>query len=249
MLLNDPIAQGIHDYHFFRKNDPVIIHAEEFEQDEVLPSWFFRTFSEMPLLEKEALNLVKGTILDVGAGAGCHSLYLQNGGFDVYALDRSGLNCKVMRDRGIKNVIHSDIYQYSGMTFDTILLLMNGSGIAGTLDRLDNLFLRLKSLLRPGGSIIMDSTDLIYLYMEEYEEAWININSDHYYGEMTFQTEYNGILSAPFRWLYVDVETMKEKAEIQNLYVTKIIKGEHYDYLAVLEPKQTTIWNKKSTDS
>ena len=241
MLLNDPIAQGIHDYHFFRKNDPVTIHGEECDQDEVLPSWFFRTYPEMPLLEKEALDMAKGTILDIGAGAGCHSLYLQNRGFDVYAVERSELSCKVMKDRGIKNVIHADIYQYSGMTFDTLLLLMNGSGIAGTLDQLNNLFLQLKSLLRPGGTIIMDSTDLIYLYLDENGETWININSDHYYGEMIFQTEYNGMLSPPFPWLYVDEETLKEKAKIQNLSIAKIIKGDHYDYLAVLEPKHAAI--------
>ena len=109
MFLDDPIAQGIYDYHFSGKNDPIIIYATDFEPDEVLPSWFFRFFPEMPFLEQKALMLSKGTILDVGAGGGCHSLYLQNNGLDVYALERSGLNCQVLNDRRIKNVIHTDL--------------------------------------------------------------------------------------------------------------------------------------------
>ncbi len=237
MLLTDPIAEGIYNYHFFRKNTPIIIHADGFDDDEVLPSYFFRSVNEMPFIEQEALKLAKGKVLDVGACAGCHASILQNKGLEVYALERSELCCKVMEDRKIRNIIHSDLFTCGDQTFDTILLLMNGTGIAGTLNNLDNFLIKLKSLLSPNGQILIDSSDLIYLYTDEDGSAEININDDHYYGELVFQTEYNGKKGNEFPWLYVDQDTLKAKAEENNLRVEKIIEGDHFDYLAIIKHK------------
>ncbi|WP_423128147.1 class I SAM-dependent methyltransferase [Gaoshiqia sp. Z1-71] len=235
MALTDPIAQGVYDYHFKRIDSPVIIHCDEFEPDEVLPSYFFRNIDKMPGLERQALQLAKGKILDVGACAGCHSFYLQNKGNEVYALEQAELSCRVLADRGIRQVIREDFFHYQGEQFDTILLLMNGTGIAGTLDRLNYFFNQLKLLLAPGGQILIDSSDLIYLYLEEDGTARLDLNADRYYGELTYQTEYNGQKGAAFPWLYTDPETLSETARQNNLQVEKIIHGEHFDYLSVIK--------------
>lgn len=234
-MLTDPIAQGIHDYHFKRENTPVLIHAEGFDTDEVLPSYFFRSYHDMPVLERKALQLARGTVLDVGACAGCHSVYLQEKGFEVYSLERSQVSCQVLRDRQLKHVIHSDLFQYNERQFDTLLLLMNGTGIAGTLSKLDAFLQHLKSLLAPDGQILIDSSDLVYLYLDEDGSAQLDLNADHYYGELIYQTEYKKQKGQPFPWLYVDPDTLAEKALQNKLKVDRLIKGEHFDYLAILK--------------
>lgn len=231
-LTYDPISDGVFNYHFHSDNTPIYIHSDGFDTDEVLPSYFFRNYSQMPRLEQKALGLAKGRILDVGACAGCHSLYLQNEGLDVEALERAPLCVQVMQDRGIRQIIQKDFFQLNGERYDTILLLMNGTGIAGTLTKLDLLLKKLKSLLTPNGQILIDSSDLIFLFTEEDGSAVIDIASEKYYGELIFQTEYKNKKSREFPWLYVDPDLLKEKVAKNNLRVTDVYKGDHFDYLA-----------------
>lgn len=235
MLRFDPIAQAIYNYHFKEIDTPVIIHADEFDADEVLPSYFFRSYKQMPKLEQKALDLSKGKVLDVGACAGCHTLFLQEKGMDVVALEYSQLSCDVMLSRNIKNVINSDLFLYEGQLFDTILLLMNGTGIAGKLNNLSNFLAKLKSLLNPGGQILIDSSDLIYLFVDEDGAAWLDVNSECYYGELEYQTEYEGKKGGKFPWLYVDKDTLTEKVNEGGLKIERFIDGEHYDYLAIIK--------------
>jgi SAM-dependent methyltransferase len=232
LLSEDPISQAVFNYHFHRDNTPVYIHSDGFGADEVLPAYFFRTYQQMPALEQKALELAKGRVLDVGACAGSHSLYLQQKGNQVVALERSGLCCKVLHDRGIPDVRHQDLFQLENEEFDTILLLMNGTGIAGTLDGLGRLFKKLTELLRPDGQILIDSSDLIFLYTDEDGSSVIDLTAEKYYGELVFQTEYQQQKGDEFPWLYVGEDLLAERAERNNLHVRQIFKGKHFDYLA-----------------
>ena len=132
--IDDPIGRAVYDYHFNSVNQPVIVHSEDFDDDEIETSYLFRVFGKMPVLEKKAMSLCRGRVLDVGACAGVHSVYLQNKGFDVTALEVSDLCCHVLESRGVKNIVNQDILKFSGQKFDTIMLLMNGTGIAGTIN-------------------------------------------------------------------------------------------------------------------
>ncbi len=234
MLEPDPIGQAVHNYHFKQINKPVIIYSDEFDEDEVLPSYFFRRFVDMPALERKALEKAKGRILDVGACAGCHALYLQEKGHEVVALERSALSCEVLKARGIQQVLHQDLFLHHDR-YDTLLLLMNGTGIAGTLASFESFLRHLSTLLKPDGQILIDSSDLIYLYTEEDGSALIDINAEKYYGELTFQTEYNKQKGKPFPWLYVGLDLMKQYAEKAGLKIESVDHGEHYDYLATLK--------------
>lgn len=229
---DDPIGRAVNDFHFHAVNQPIIVHSEDFDDDTIETSYLFRSYKQMPPLEKKALNLCSGSVLDVGACAGPHSIYLQNKGFDVTALESSEFCCRVLTDRKIQKVVNEDIFRYNQQTFDTILLLMNGSGIAGTLEGLDILLHHLKSLLKPNGQILMDSSDLIYLFEQEDGSSLIDINANNYYGELNFQTEYRDWVSKPFPWLYVDADNLKNSAEKNQMKVKKIFRGQHYDYLA-----------------
>ena len=121
----------------------------------------------MPKLEQHALELTKGRTLDIGCGSGCHSLYLQNEKeIDVTGIDNSAGAIKTAKKRGVKNLIESSIFDCEVAYFDTLLLLMNGPGVCGTLDKLEELLIKIKSLLSENGQILLDSSDLIYLFDE-----------------------------------------------------------------------------------
>ncbi len=229
---DDPIGRAVHDFHFHAINEPIIVHSDDFDDDTIDTPYLFRSYKQMPVLEQKAMDLCAGTILDIGACAGAHSVYLQEKGFDVTALEISVLCCEVLKNRNVANVMCEDIFKFHARKYDTILLLMNGTGIAGTLKGLEVLFHHLRSLLNPEGQILIDSSDLIYLFQEEDGSALIDISSDKYYGELVFQTQYKNWISEPFPWLYVDADNLEYIVEKNFLKVNHVIKGQHYDYLA-----------------
>ena len=231
-LFDDPIGRAVYDFHFKTINEPIIVHSDDFDDDSIETSYLFRTYQQMPVLEKKAMSLCSGSILDVGACAGAHSVYLQERGFEVTSLETSELCCEVMKGRNLQNVVCQDIFRFKGQKFDTIILLMNGTGIAGSISGIEVLLHHLKTLLKPDGQILIDSSDLIYLFEQEDGSALIDISADKYYGELTFQTEYKNWISQPFPWLYLDLNNMENTIEKNKLKLNKVFKGQHYDYLA-----------------
>lgn len=231
---NDPLGSAIQEYFLNKIDHPLIVHAADFEDDQMSPSYFFRSFNEMPKLEQLALMRCNGRTLDVGACAGAHSLWLQNNGIDVIALEQSDLCCNIMRQRKIQTVVNDDFFRFQGK-FDTILLLMNGTGIAGKLNRLNEFFIHLKKLLNKGGRVLIDSSDLIYLFLNDDGSATIDLNSEKYYGELIYQFEYKNLKGDVFPWLYVDRELMKNMVVNSGFKVIEIIDGDHYDYLMHIE--------------
>jgi cyclopropane fatty-acyl-phospholipid synthase-like methyltransferase len=230
--IDDPMGRAVYDFHFNSINQPIVVHSEDFDDDIIDTEYLFRNYKQMPALEKKALTLCKGKVLDVGACAGVHSIYLQEKGFEVTALETSSLCCEVLKKRNIRNVIQQNIFTFTTQKFDTILLLMNGTGIAGTLAGLDVLLHHLSTLLNPEGQILIDSSDLIYLYEQDDGSAVIDISAENYYGELVFQTEYKNWISEPFPWLYVDLSNLENAIEKNQLKLNKVFKGQHYDYLA-----------------
>ena len=203
-----------------------------FDEDEIPVKQLFRNFTEMPALEQEALRMSEGRILDVGAGSGCHSLALQEMGKTVKAIDISPLSVEVMLKRGVKDACLENFFneQFSG-SFDTILMLMNGSGIVEKIANLPIFFHTLKRLLAPGGCVWMDSSDLRYLFEDEDGNLDIDIDDD-YYGEVDFRMQYKNIRGDRFDWLYLDFQTLSLHAANNGFKAEKIREGEHFDYLA-----------------
>lgn len=202
--------------------------------DETIPvPYFFREGEEMPDVEQKALSLAKGRVLDVGAGAGTHTLHLLENGFEVTALEKSTLCCDVMEDRGIENIIEDDFYNHRGEKYDTILLLMNGVGIAGTNDKLPQFLNHCKSLLAKGGSIFIESSDIIYMFEDEDGSYLIDLNAG-YYGNMNYTVEFENE-QENFDWLYAGYDILADVASICGLKIRKVMDGEHYNYLAELK--------------
>lgn len=228
----DPMGAAILDFQKQGKAARLRVLSSMFEEDEMPVTHLFRSVSKMPLLEQKALQLAKGRVLDIGAGAGCHTLALQEKGFTVKAIDISPLSCEAMKLRGVKDAECINLFDdHLGTGFDTILLLMNGTGIAGKIEHLPALFQRLKALLNPSGQILIDSSDLKYIYENEDGSFDINLNGA-YYGEVDYQMIYKNVKGDRFDWLYVDFPLLKSIAETCGLHGELVAEGEHYDYLA-----------------
>ncbi len=232
----DPMGRAIAEYWKAKTADRLRVFSPMFEEDEIPLTTLFRSYEDMPEIERKALDMAKGRILDVGAGAGCHSLVLQERGMDVTAIDISPLSVETMKERGVEKVIEQDFFTLEGQ-FDTILMLMNGIGIVGTLERMPKFFRQLDKILASGGQVLCDSSDISYVF--EDEEGMIDIpNEMDYYGEHSFRMQYKNTIGEPFDWLYIDANTLKEKAGIYGFAVEVVAEGEHYDYLARITKKE-----------
>ena len=217
----------------------LVVHSSMFDDDEIPVEDLFRTFDRMPALEQAALRMAEGSVLDVGAGSGCHSLALRAMGKEPVAIDISPLSVAVMKEMGIDaRLVNLYDESFTGQ-FDTILMLMNGSGIIGRLENMSYFFGRMKQILAPGGCVLMDSSDLRYLYEDEEGSFEIDLAGE-YYGLLDYQMEYvpsNSpvtVLGEPFDWLYVDFDTLAFYAEQNGFSAELVAEGEHYDYLAKL---------------
>ncbi len=231
--MKDAIGHAISDFYTKGKADDIIIQTNYTEDEHLSPAYFFRTGKEMPLIEKTALKLSFGKILDVGAAAGSHSLLVQERGLDVTALEKSALAAEVMKNRGIKKVVCTDLFHFHEKEFDTILILMNGTGIGGTIKGLNKMLMHLKSLLAIKGQILIDSSDISYLFYENDGSRWVDLSNDKYYGEMKYNVTYKNITSG-FNWLFVDFDTLRALTEAIGLKCERIMRGTHHDYLARL---------------
>lgn len=199
---------------------------------EEMPLWyFFREYDEMPELERMALSVCEGQVLDVGAGTGSHSIVLQHFGHDVTAIDTSAAAVALMKKSNVKKAEEADFFIYSGKKFDTILSLMNGIGIIGRLQRLEEFLDQAKALLKPEGQLLFDSSDIKYLY----EDA--QLPQSHYYGEVSFQYEYKGQKGDWFDWVYVDRQTLSKQADALGWYVYFLHSDEHDQYLVRMIPQ------------
>lgn len=228
----DPMGAAIRDYFRQGKSAQLKVLSSLFDDDEMPVPHLFRSYDEMPPLEQRALNEARGKVLDVGAGAGCHALALQERGLDVTAVDISPLSCETMKERGVVNVECVNIFnQRFQERFDTLLLLMNGTGIAGKLSRLPQLLSRLKQLMNPGAQILIDSSDLRYVYEDEDGVLDVDLD-DAYYGEVDYQMTYRNIIGKSFDWLYADSVVLAESCRQCGLKCEILAQGQHYDYLA-----------------
>lgn len=222
--MTDPIAACVSDFLQGVENAHCIVNLDiGDEEDELFGHYMVRTYEQMPEYEQLALDLCKGKILDVGAGAGPHSKYLQEQGFDVTSLEYSPDLCRIMKSRGVPKVINSDIKEFkSEKKFDTILLLMNGIGMAKQPDKLGELFKTLSSLLTKDGKIIIESTLIDYMFDED----------EDYKEEVVYDVKYKDI-SIRFPWMFASPESVYKASQEAKLNYIEFYRGE-YNFLFFL---------------
>ena len=234
---HDPMGAAIADFYKNGVAGRLRVMSSMFDEDEIPVAHLFREEDEMGELELNALELTKGHVLDVGAGAGCHALALQDRGLTVVAIDVSPLSVDVMMKSGVEDARLVNLYDEAlNEKFDTILMLMNGSGIIGKIANMSQFFARIDSLLAEGGQVLLDSSDLIFLFEDEDGSVDIDLAGD-YYGEVDFTMQYKNIKGDIFDWLYIDFETLAFHAAENGFDAELVMEGEHYDYLARLTRK------------
>ena len=231
--MSDILGQALLDYWEGKYTEDLLTETNISDEDTLSLPYLFRDFEDMPPLEQKALQNCYGTVLDIGCGSGSHSLWLQKKGFEVSALDSSLGAVTVAKNRGVHRVFHKHLMAFEGATFDTLLLLMNGTGIFGVLKQTTNYLAHLKTLMNPNGQILIDSSDLQYMY-DRNEDGSIWVPGDRYYGELDFTISYKGKSGDPFPWLYLDVHRFQELAQEAGFAFEILAEGNHYDYLAKL---------------
>ncbi len=226
----DPLGTMVNDFYCGDSEAFLNVWSSTLEMSTMQGTTMFREFEKMNDVEKCALAACRGRILDVGAGAGCHSLELQSRGLDVNAIDISPGCVEVMRRRGIKKPYHRNILDLNNFRYDTILMLMNGIGICSSLDGLNLFIQHLDTLLAPGGQLLADSTDLTKKFLENgvavYDE------NGGYCGETDFVMIYKGLRSDPFSWLYVDFEMLHTICNFHGFQCDKLLEMEENHFLA-----------------
>lgn len=234
--MKDLFGQAILDYTINGKAPDLITWTSISEEDRLPVSYLFRTYNEMPQLEQMALQRCRGAILDVGCGAGSHSLYLKSIQHkEICAIDYSPSAIKACHLRGLHEAILGDVFTFKNFSFDTILLIMNGTGIAGTLNKLELLLNHLKTLLQPEGQILIDSSDIRYMF-DEIEQKILSKRKP-YYGELDYYIAYKNQQELPIKWLYVDFNTLAATASNCGLRAELLVEGTHFDYLAAIQKK------------
>ena len=230
---NDPIGQALIDYLNTNEEGRINVETNLTEDEHIPTSYFFRSYEDMPKSEQVALDLSRGKILDLGAGSGVHSLDLQKKGMDVYPIDISELSVEVMKRRGLANVRLQDYRDIENEKYDTILLLMNGIGMAQKIENIPALLLQIKGLLNKGGQVLIDSTDILYMFEEEDGSYVIDLNGD-YYGEMIYFVSYKEIKGEAFDWFYIDFGLLSDYAKAEGFSCEMLVSEDEGHYLARL---------------
>lgn len=231
-----PLGRAILDYHRGATDARIVVHTTLWE-DEVTPvEEFYRPDDrELPELEVRAISLCRGRVLDFGAGAGRHALELQRRGHEVTAVDVAPEAVEVMRERGVRDARSGDFDTVAGEVFDTILLLMHGIGLVGTLAGLVAFFKRADPHLADRGRIVCDSADLSLVMPSQWEAHRYRRGGEApYLGEVDFRLSYKEHEGIPYPWLFVDPETLGRAADSAGFECRVVARGARGAYLASL---------------
>ena len=223
-MAHDILGSAIESYFHGNDDTPIRVFINKNEEPEMYPSIFFRPYKNMLKYEKIALKESQGKVLDLGCGAGCHAIYLQGKGVDVTAVEISKKSAKVAQKRGVEKLINEDWRNLSLKNFDTVLVLMNGMGLAESPAELKIMFRKLKGFLRKSGSILIDSTDVTYAKAD-----WPMLDSE-YFGKVQFELKYKGKTQC-FPWLFIDFETAIQTAKSVRLNVEVLERARNGHFL------------------
>ncbi|WP_234110692.1 MULTISPECIES: class I SAM-dependent methyltransferase [Chryseobacterium] len=228
--MTDLPGKAIHDFHFLKSKHKLFVRDTFGPKVEMPISYYFRKLESMPELERRALELCRGKVLDIGAAAGSHALELQKNGLDVTALEISPSACEVMKDRGLQKIVCEDFFKFKVEKYDTLLLMMNGIGLSSTLDGFVEFLEKAEELLTENGQIIFDSCDVSYMY-EHLQKP------DQYFGQVQCRYEYQDVFTDWFHWLYLDRKTMRNLSNKAGWNVKIDLEDRSDQYLAVLTKK------------
>jgi SAM-dependent methyltransferase len=232
-----PYAAAMRAFHRGDRRAAMVVY-DDYERDEVPLRYFFRGVDELPPLERHALALCRGRVLDVGAGSGSHALALQARGLEVTAIEVLPELVTILRERGVRDARLASWMSYDGPRCDTVLVMMNGLGLAETLAGLTRFLDRMREVVRRGGQVIADSTDVrVRMDPDAGRSGRLERADGRYIGELHFQIEFKGRKGGTFSQLYVDPGTLREHASVAGWDVEMLrVPDELGQYLVRLTP-------------
>ncbi len=231
-----PLGAALLDFHRGATEAEIVVLSDLWEDEPTPVEAYYRPLKQaLPVLEREALELCRGRVLDLGAGAGRHALELQISGFEVVAVDPLAEAVEIMGERGVVDARVGDIRAVSGERFDTVLMLMHGLGVVGNLRGLGDLLENLPNHLNPGGRLVCDSADLAAVLRDESPELLEELSiADHYLGETKFSLRYGSLEGAEYPWLFVASEALEIIAGAAGFDTRIATTGERGSYVAEL---------------
>jgi SAM-dependent methyltransferase len=229
-----PYGLALLDYHRGNLYAALAVYRDDGWRDELSIKTFFRRAEEYEL-ERFALKLCRGHVLDVGAGTGLHSLFLQDKGLSVCAIDVLPEAVQIMRDRGVVDVCQADILSFEDGEFDTVIMMGHGIGVVEDIIGLNDFLKHAPGLLKPNGQILLTSLDVRVTNNPthlEYQKR--NLNRGRYFGEIRMQFEYGSNRGPLFGWLHIDAKTLSNYASKTGWNVNVVQQQPDGNYLARL---------------
>ena len=229
-----PLGRALLDFHRGATSVQIMVHTDLWLDEPTPVEEFYRPDDQpLPELERTALGLCRGRTLDLGAGAGRHALELQGRGYDVTAIDVAPEAVEIMRERGVTDARHGDFTAVTGERFDTILLLMHGIGLVGTLAGLALFFDQAQHHLSKNGRIVFDSADLGIVMPEQFDDGLAEWRFGGLYpGEVEYRLTYGDFEGEPYPWLFVDPVTLADRARAASLRSQVVARGARGTFLA-----------------
>lgn len=236
-----PLGRALRDYQRGDTGARFVVHSDLWDSEITLVEEYYRPrHQRLSEIELRALALCRGRVLDLGAGAGRHALELQERGHEVTAVDVSPEAVEVMRRRGVRDARCGDLTAVANECFDTLLLMMHGIGLAGTLDGLTVFLEAARQVLRADGQILCDSADLaLVLPPPDHPPDRSAAGVPRYSGEVEFRLSYGDLEGRPYPWLFVDPRTLEAFAAAGGFDFELGAMGGRGAYLARLLRRQT----------
>jgi SAM-dependent methyltransferase len=240
----EPLAAALLDHHRSGRARRVNALRADGVSFKIETDEYFTLEGQLEELDALSLDRCRGRVLDVGAGAGRHSLALQRRGHDVVAIDLSPVCSALCRERGVRDSRTFDVMRLASDEplgrFDSIFFGMQTIGVAGGMKPLEELLRRLSHCLEPGGELIVDSSAL--------REAWDGDEEDQSpsRGEIVLSTRYRGLRGESFPWVYLAEEDLADSAQRAGYEMERLARVKSGEYLAVLRRDPNASTNVRS---
>lgn len=236
--IGDAFGRMLWDYHAGQDDVDEIIEREDGYIDSGPARRYFAEPRDWPPHERDAMKLVRGRVLDIGAGAGRHALYLQERGHDVTAIDPSSLSAKVCRARGLEDVRNVPLSKLpvSEGPFDTVIMLGNNFGV---LESPKEAVRQLRRLARmtSARARILAGTNNVYNPKPPREhrdyQAFCR-SRGRMSGQLRLRVRYRNLATPWFDCLMVSPMEMKTIAGETPWRVDRLLQGPAGLYVAVL---------------
>jgi len=205
------------------------------------PVIYFSEYKKWPSHQKQAMRYARGRVLDIGSGAGRHSLYLQAKGLDVTGMDNSPLAIEVCKLRGLKKTVVTSLNQINSNLgiFDTVLMMGNNFGLFGSFEGARRLLKKLGRITSEKGRIIAETLDVYKTDNPDhlsYHER--NRRKGRMGGQIRIRARYKKYATPWFDYLMVSKQEMENILEGTDWHINKLIESGGPVYIAIIDKKK-----------